>query len=145
MLMKFQKTPVQSSLSRMMDEFFNGGLSELENQKLMATQPSVNVIENEDSFIVEVAAPGLKKEDFNLTVEDEMLIISAEKKDESEKKEGSFTKREFNYSSFTRSFQLPEICKSEDIAASYTEGVLTLTIPKVEEAKKQPPKKISIS
>ena len=145
MLMRFQKTPVQSSLSRMMDEFFNGGLTDWDNQNLMATQPSVNVIENEDSFDVEVAAPGLKKEDFQLTVEEDMLTISGERKEESEKSEGTFTKREFNYSRFSRSFQLPESCDSERISAAYKDGVLNLNIPKKEEAKKRPPKTIDIS
>lgn len=145
MLMRFQKTPVQSSLSRMMDEFFNGGLTDWDNQNLMATQPSVNVIENEDSFDVEVAAPGLKKEDFQLTVEEDMLTISGERKEESEKSEGTFTKREFNYSRFSRSFQLPESCDSEKISAAYKDGVLNLNIPKKEEAKKRPPKTIDIS
>jgi len=145
MLMRFQKTPVQSSLSRMMDEFFNGGLPDWDNQNLMATQPSVNVIENEDSFDVEVAAPGLKKEDFQLTVDDDMLTISGERKEESEKSEGTFTKREFNYSRFSRSFQLPESCDSERISAAYKDGVLNLNIPKKEEAKKRPPKTIDIS
>lgn len=145
MLMRFQKTPVQSSISKMMDEFFNGSMSDWNDQNLMATQPSVNVIENDDSFKVEVAAPGLKKEDFNLTVEDDMLTISGEKKQESEEKDGEFTRREFNYTTFSRSFHLPESCKSDDIQANYDNGVLKLNIPKKEEARKAAPKQIEIS
>ena len=143
--MRFSKTPVQSSISRMMDEFFNGNMMDMNDRSLMATQPSVNIVENENDFVVEVAAPGLTKEDFNLTVEDEVLTISGEKKQEKEEKDGTFTRREFNYSSFSRSFHLPETCKSEEISASYNNGVLTLSIPKREEARKKPAKSIQIS
>jgi len=145
MLMKLSKTPVQSSLSRMMDEFFNGGLPTDWNNSLMATQPSVNVVEKDDLFLVEVAAPGLEKGDFNITVEDDMLTISGQKKEEKKETEGNYTKREFNYSSFSRSFRLPEICNSSEISASYDKGVLNLSIPKKEEAKKQAPRTIEIA
>lgn len=120
----------------------------MNDRSLMATQPSVNIVENEDSFLVEVAAPGLEKDDFNVTVEDDVLTISGEKKQESEtrdEKNGTFTRREFNYSAFSRSFHLPETCQSEDIKGSYNNGVLRLSIPKREEAKKKPAKTIQIS
>ncbi|TVR86265.1 MAG: Hsp20/alpha crystallin family protein [Saprospirales bacterium] len=111
----------------------------------MATKPSVNIVENEDNFMVEVAAPGLDKKDFNVTVDDDILTISAERKDESEDKSGTFTRREFNYTSFSRSFHLPETCNSEKINANYKDGMLILEIPKREEAKKKPAKTIKIS
>ena len=145
MLMRLSKTPVQSSLSRMMDEFFNGNLPNDWNNNLMATQPSVNVVEKEDSFLLEVAAPGLEKGDFNITIEDDMLTISGHRKEEKEEKESNYTKREFNYSSFSRSFTLPEICNSAEIKASYDKGVLNLSIPKKEEEKKQAARTIEIS
>lgn len=148
MLMRFSKTPVQSSISRMMDEFFNGGLMDMNDRSLMATQPSVNIVENEDSFTVEVAAPGLDKDDFNVVVEDDVLTISGEKKHETEEKgekNGTFTRREFNYTAFSRSFHLPDSCQSDDIMGSYNNGVLILSIPKREEAKKKPAKTIEIS
>ncbi len=144
MLMKINKTPVQSTLSRMMDDFFNG-FGDMHENSLMATKPSVNIVENEDNFMVEVAAPGLDKKDFNVTVEDDILTISAERKDESEDKSGTFTRREFNYTSFSRSFHLPETCNSEKINANYKDGMLMLEIPKREEAKKKPAKTIEIS
>ncbi len=145
MLMRLSKTPVQSSLSRMMDEFFNGNLPTDWDNKLMATQPSVNVVEKDDSFLLEVAAPGLEKGDFNITIEDDMLTISGHRKEETEEKESNYTKREFNYSSFSRSFRLPETCNSEEIKANYDKGVLNLTIPKKEEAKKLAARTIEIS
>ncbi len=145
MLMKINKTPVQSTLSRMMDDFFNGSFGDMHESSLMATKPSVNIVENEDNFTVEVAAPGLDKKDFNVTVEDDILTISAERKDESEDKSGTFTRREFNYTSFSRSFHLPETCDSEKINAHYKDGMLMLEIPKREEAKKKPAKSIKIS
>lgn len=144
MLMKINKTPVQSTLSRMMDDFFNG-FGDMHESNLMATKPSVNIVENEDNFMVEVAAPGLDKKDFNVTVDDDILTISAERKDESEDKSGTFTRREFNYTSFSRSFHLPETCNSEKINANYKDGMLILEIPKREEAKKKPAKTIKIS
>lgn len=145
MLMRLSKTPVQSSLSRMMDDFFNGGFASEWNNNFMVTQPSVNVVERDDLFQVELAVPGLSKEDFNITVEDDMLTISAQKKEEKEAQEGNYTKREFNYSSFSRSFRLPDICNSSKIQAGYNNGVLNLTIPKKEEAKKQAARTIAIS
>lgn len=145
MLMRLSKTPLQSSLSRMMDEFINVGLSTDLNNNLMANQPSVNVVETEHSFRVEVAAPGLEKGDFNIKVEDDLLSISGQRKEEKEEKEGNYTKREFNYSSFSRSFRLPEICNSRDISANYDKGVLNLNIPKKEEAKKQSARTVEIS
>ncbi|TVQ50684.1 MAG: Hsp20/alpha crystallin family protein [Saprospirales bacterium] len=143
--MRLSKTPVQSSLSRMMDEFFNGNFPTDLDNNLMATQPSVNVVEKEDSFLLEVAAPGLEKGDFDITIEEDMLTISGHRKEEKEEKESNYTKREFNYSSFSRSFRLPEACNSEEIKANYNNGLLNLTIPKKEEEKKQAARTIEIS
>ncbi|MCW9037889.1 Hsp20/alpha crystallin family protein [Altibacter sp.] len=108
--------------------------------------PAVNILENEDDFKVEMAVPGMKKEDFNIDLENNLLTISAEEQSENETKgqDGSYTRREFNYSAFKRSFTLPDSVDGEKIAASYTDGVLNITIPKKEEAKPKPPKKIAI-
>jgi HSP20 family protein len=110
------------------DNFFdNNWLSKWERDF-----PAVNIAEDEKNYSVEVVAPGFQKEDFKLKVEDDILTISAESR--SEKKENGkgkeYTRREYSYSSFTRSFRLPDDVKDDSIGASYKDGVLTLELPK---------------
>lgn len=99
--------------------------------------PAINIIENLPNFVVELAAPGLRKTDFNIEVEEDRLIISSKKVEENteENKDFHFIKREFNYQSFERSFMLPENINTEDIQANYENGVLRVTLPKMEEKK----------
>ncbi len=92
--------------------------------------PAVNVKESEKGFEIEVAAPGLSKKDFNIKVEDKILTISSEKNQEKEEKEKGYTRREFSYSSFSRSFALPENVSEEDVKAEYADGVLRLNLSK---------------
>ena len=92
--------------------------------------PAVNVKDGKDQYGIEVAAPGLKKEDFKIRVEHGILTISSEQKSEKESKEGEYTRREFNYQSFSRSFALPQDVKEEDIQASYADGILKLLVAK---------------
>ncbi len=131
------------------NRFFDNEMLDWNNRHFSNTNttlPSVNIKENTDEFLVEVAAPGLKKIDFNIEVENDTLTISSEKQLENEEKEGErVTKREFSYQSFTRSFSLPVLVERENITAKYENGILNITIPKKEEAKPQPPKKIEIS
>ena len=111
------------------------------------TMPKVNIVEDDDSFSVEMAAPGMRKEDFQLELDNNTLTISSERTDENvEEKNGkNFTKREFSYQAFQRSFYLPNTVDSENIKAQYKDGILSLVIPKKEEAKKKPAKRIAIS
>jgi HSP20 family protein len=110
------------------------------------TVPSVNVKETKDEIKVDVAAPGMKKEDFKITLENSYLTISAEKKQEKEEKDEEYNRKEFSYESFQRSFYFPEnMVQSDKIDAKYTDGILHLTVPKSEEAKKKEPKRIAIS
>lgn len=92
--------------------------------------PAVNVKEMEKSFEIEVAAPGLSKKDFNITVDNGVLTISSEKKEEKEQKEKDYTRQEFSYSSFSRSFTLPENVNEDDVKANYEDGLLKLTVAK---------------
>jgi HSP20 family protein len=132
-------------LSNVFDEFFNRSLSDIVGSDFTFTQPSVNIVENDDFFNVEVAAPGLKKEDFNVEVNKNNLTISARKEEEKEETtEGKVTRSEFNYSSFTRSFYLPETVDADKITATYHEGILRLQLPKKEEAKVKAPTTIKI-
>jgi HSP20 family protein len=98
--------------------------------------PAVNITEEKDDFKVSLAVPGMKKEDFNIDIEGNMLTISSEKEEAKEEKEKKFTRKEYNYSSFSRSFTLPEDVNKEKIEARYENGVLILSLPKKEEAKK---------
>lgn len=100
------------------------------------TVPAVNIVERKNEFIVSLAAPGMKKDDFKIEVEGNMLTIGCEKEVQKDEKEAAFTKKEYNYSSFSRSFSLPEKVNRENIEARYEEGVLKLSLPKKEEAKK---------
>ncbi|MCG9973237.1 Hsp20/alpha crystallin family protein [Christiangramia crocea] len=109
--------------------------------------PAVNIREDDDSFNVQVAAPGKSKEDFNIELDNDVLTISAEEKKENETtdKNGRFTRKEFSYSNFKRAFSLPESVDSSKISASYNNGVLEIALPKKEEAKVQAKRMIDIS
>lgn len=92
--------------------------------------PAVNVKETDNAYEIEVAAPGLTKKDFNITVDNRMLTIASEKEETKEETEKNYTRREFSYTSFSRSFTLPENVKEEDVKASYEDGILKLSVPK---------------
>lgn len=112
-----------------------------------STLPSVNVIENTDAFLVEMAAPGMKKEDFSIQLENNTLTIKGESQlNEENKEDEHYTRQEFRYCSFQRSFNFDtRIVDEESINAEYTDGVLKLRLPKKEEAKPKPAKLIEIS
>jgi len=107
--------------------------------------PAVNIIEGEQEFKVEVAAPGLLKEDFKVHVEKNILEISAEKKDEQVTENKKYLRKEFNYSEFKRTFSLPSSVEADKIKATHKDGILTVEIPKKDEAKVNPRKEISVS
>jgi HSP20 family protein len=107
--------------------------------------PAVNVIEIEDAFKIELAAPGLKKEDFKVNVHENTLTISTEKKEEKTENVGKYTRKEFNFSTFKRSFALPKNVDGEKIVAIYNDGVLGLELPKKEQEKPQEPRLIEIA
>jgi HSP20 family protein len=113
------------------NEWFNGGLL----GKAM-NAPAVNITDNKDDYKVSVAAPGLKKNDFKIDVDGNMLTISTEKEENKEEKDARYTRKEYSYSSFRRSFALPEEVNQDKIEASYEDGVLKVVLPKKEETKK---------
>lgn len=92
--------------------------------------PAVNIKENEKNYEIEMAVPGYTKEDFNILIDNGLLIVSAEKREEKEKKEDNYTRREFGVMSFSRSFNLPQNTNDQDINAKYADGILRLTIAK---------------
>jgi HSP20 family protein len=118
------------------DEFFTENRLDVPNYENFSI-PAVNIQENLTNFVIELAAPGLKKENIAIEVEENILKISSEvtSKTESEDKELKFTRKEFNFRNFSRSFTLPETVDVESIAASYEDGILSVTIPKKEEEK----------
>ncbi|MBN1253478.1 MAG: Hsp20/alpha crystallin family protein [Bacteroidales bacterium] len=136
------------ALSRIFGDFFDREFSDWTNTNYSATNttlPAVNIKTTEDNFIVEVAVPGMKKEDFKIDLKDNNLTISSEKEENKEVTEGEYTRKEYSYQSFSRSFSLPNnIIDSDNISAKYENGELKITIPKKEEAKPKEPRKIDI-
>ena len=106
--------------------------------------PAVNITEQKNEYKVELAVPGMKKDDFKIAVDGNMLTISSEKEESSEEKEKRFTRKEYSYSSFSRSFTLPEEINLEKIEAKYEDGVLRLSLPRKEEAKLPSAKHIAV-
>jgi HSP20 family protein len=107
--------------------------------------PAVNIVENDDEFVIEVAVPGLDKQDFKIDLENNQLTISSEREDKSEDKNERMIRKEFRYSSFSRSFTLPETVENDKIKAKQKDGILYVTIPKKEVAKIKPARQIEIS
>ena len=121
---------------------FEGGLLDRDGSFML---PDVNIIENGKDFKIELAAPGLEKKDFKIEVQDGMLNISAEKEEEREEKDMNYRRREFSYSSFSRSFTLPENSITDKIDAKYENGILRLSLPKKEVTVSKPVKEIKVS
>src|ERR1700710_1267583 len=122
--------------------FFNDVFDSLLNDsflsdKLSSRVPAVNIAETENEFNIELAAPGLKKEDFKINLDKNQLTISAEKKTENDGEGKKYSKKEYSYNSFVRSFTLPETADYAKIEAEYTDGILKLNVAKKEEAKVQ--------
>jgi HSP20 family protein len=125
-------------------ELFNWGNSNYSNTG--TTMPAVNIRETGDDYEVEVAAPGMDKKDFKISLEGSLLTISSEKQNEEEQAGNNYTRREFSYYAFTRSFDLPkEVVDEDKIRARYDNGILRLSIPKKEEVKQKGPKLIEIA
>lgn len=108
------------------------------------TTPAVNITENKNDYLVALAVPGMKKDDFKIDVEGNMLTISCEKEENKDEKEKRFTRREYSYYSFSRSFTLPEEVNREKIEAMYEDGILKLVLPRKEDATRNTAKKIAV-
>lgn len=129
-----------------MDKFFNAPLDEFFNFNKVMSVPAVNVTETEKEFRLSIAAPGLERKDFKVEAYDDMLTISAEHERE-QKEDGNdrFNRREYNYSSWSRSFTLPENCDFSKIDAEYKNGELKLVVPKIEVKEPKKVKSISVN
>lgn len=136
----------RNTLPSLVDEFFGDDLfSRFFNENENVTVPSVNVKEGKEEYTIDVAAPGLDRKDFKIDLNNNVLEISSEKEVKEESDDDKIMRREFRYSSFKRSFTLPDTANTDKIKASYKDGILSISIPKKEEAKAKPIKQISIS
>ena len=141
-------TKVREILPSMFDDFFRPWNERFDGDNGFSralTIPAVNITEEKDCYKAELAAPGMNKEDFRIDVEGNILTISAEKEEEKKESEKKYTRREYSYSSFSRSFTLPNEVKKDGIEAKYSDGILQITLPKKDEAKNQDAQKIKVN
>ena len=110
-----------------------------------SSMPAVNIRENEKNYLLELAIPGMEKKDLKIDINEDVLTISAENKNENEEQKDGYKRKEFSYSSFCRSFYIPENADKEKIAANYKEGVLYVELPKQEEEKTKISRQVQIS
>jgi len=134
------------ALTNLFDDFFTRDLFNWPSNSVTGTTiPKVNIYETESEFHVEMAAPGMTKNDFKVELDNNLLTISSQRTYEnSEDGKKNFQRREFSFQSFERTFNLPDSADAEKINAKYTDGILRLVIPKKEEAKRKPVKTITI-
>ena len=136
------------------DRFFRNDFPSMWDEDLSPTVPSINITEEKDNFLVSMAAPGLKKEDFDIDLEGNMLTISCERESDTknsngsgngkEKSSGGYSHREYNYSYFSRTVTLPDSADNSKITAKYNDGILSLTIPKKPDTGKSNGSKIKV-
>ncbi len=124
-------------MDRLLSDIFNRDVFRLNGDWV----PVVDVTENKDEVIVRAEVPGMTKEDITVTLQDNVLTLRGEKKQEKEEKDASYHRMERSYGSFVRSFNLPTVVQVDKVKAAYKDGVLTITLPKAEEVK---PKEISV-
>jgi HSP20 family protein len=113
-----------------MDRIFNSPIDEFFNPEKVMNVPAVNVSETDKEYKIAIAAPGLEKNDFKIELDDEVLTVSAEKEKEEHEEKGKYNRREYNYTSWRRSFTLPEGTDMKKIEAKYENGELRLAVPK---------------
>src|SRR5690606_17971284 len=141
------RTKHETRFHGLFDNFFSPDF-QLMNRSGLALSlslPKVNIRQGEDGYLLELAVPGMAKEDFKIKLDQDVLSVSSERKEEASKESGQYTRQEFSYQAFERRFNLPEDVAAEKITASYMNGVLSVTLPKKEEAKPQPPKAIEVA
>ncbi len=131
-IIRWHKRPMMSGmLDDMFERNFNTGF-----ERNCGCVPATNILENEENFEIQLAVPGMKKEDFNMEVEDGVLSVVFQKKEEDkEKQQGEYLRREFDMDEFTRSFSIPKTADADNIKAKYENGILFITVPKIDKAR----------
>lgn len=143
--MQLIKPTSRRSLPSLFENILSTEFPDIFGMETGISVPAANVSETNDSYKIEVAAPGLRREDFKVNIENRVLTISSEKEEQKEESKERYRRKEFSYSSFERSFSLPEVADDEKIEAKYDNGILNIRIPKKEVAiKKQQSKEIKI-
>ena len=146
--MLIKRSEAFPAFSNMFGDFFDKAFSDWTNSNFSLTNttlPATNIKETKDDFIVTMAVPGMDKKDFKIDLNDNLLTMSSEKKDEKKEDHENYSRREYSYQSFSRSFTLPKnVVNDEKISAKYENGELKITIPKREEAKPKKPMQIAI-
>ncbi|MFC2097810.1 Hsp20/alpha crystallin family protein, partial [Bacteroidota bacterium] len=132
--------------SPVMRSFFNG-FNNVDDWRIddCESAPPANIVETKDDFRIEIAAPGFMKKDFNIHIEKDLLSISKELEDQKEEENEKYSRKEFSYSSFKRTFKLSNLIDKENISAEYKNGILKVKLPKLEEAKDKPARDIKIA
>jgi HSP20 family protein len=145
-LMKVDRNDFSPRIPSIWEDFFGRDVMDMSNWAKASSVPAVNIEEKPNEFEVALAAPGMQREDFKVEVDNGILSVSSEKeaKHEEQDKEGRYTRREFSYHSFSRSFTLPEAINTEKIEAQYKDGILYIHLPKKEVDKVQAVKQIAI-
>jgi HSP20 family protein len=136
-LVKFNPAQKNNAVNPWFNDVFDSFFNESFSDRLITRVPAVNIAENDNEFHIELAVPGLKKEDFKISLDKNVLSVSAEKKTENNQEGKKFSKREYSYNSFVRSFTLPDSADQSNINAEYVDGILKLSVAKKEEAKFQ--------
>jgi len=130
----------------LVEEFLKGDLMpNFFDTETRYSLPAVNIVENKDDYRIEVAAPGLNKDDFKVNLENNVLTVSSEKEEKRDDNDERIMRREFSYASFERSFTLPVTVDADKIKANHKDGILQITIPKKEEAKQKPLRQIKVA
>lgn len=132
--------------SNLWEDFLGGDITDVANWETKFTVPAVNIVEKPDKFLVSLAIPGMERSDFNVSVDNGVLSVASEKEEKHEEKDkdSKFTRREFYYHSFRRSFTLPESVQADQIGATYENGILEISLPKRETAQVKPMKQIPV-
>lgn len=127
------------------EDFFNQDFDNLFGGHSIGRNPAVNVIDEKEAFILEVSAPGYDKKDFTIDVEDFRLVLVAKQNDVAQETNRQYKRREFNTKGFRRSFDLPKIVNATAISAKYKKGILTISIPKIEQKKSEQKRNVNVS
>jgi len=134
--MSFSKLNTNASINQLLDGFFNSTIGDFIGSDVIATHPRVNIIEQEKHYDIDLAAPGLSKSDFHISLENNNLKIEVKKEKDESTDKPKYRRREFAFNSFERSFVLPDGIDTSNIEAAYVDGILKLRIAKLEEKEK---------